>query len=549
MSTQAGLLLAAFGVGVLFDALFLARARREKDRAALRAIELRNSALLRAMPDLMFVHGRDGTYLDYHAKDPSDLLVPPEIFIGKSMADIMPPALHAIFQRCFDEAMETGGPAVAEYDLQVRGELRHYEARVVTGDDETLVSIVRDVTDAKRTTEKLRKSDEFNRRIIESSSDGIKVLDLEGRLKWMSRTALRQVDLEEFTIENLRVPDFLSDNDRQAALAAFARARSGEPGSYQAYAPTTKGNWKWWDVSVSPMTDSEGNVTSLLAVSRDMTERKKAEDALSAAQSELARASRALTLGTLTSAIAHEIGQPLGALLLNARTAERLVSAEPVDVEIVRRVTRDIAQDAMHLSEVVTRVRELFTNVPPKRTLIDLNEVIEEVVGALEKETSPRGVSIRTDLELGLPLIAADRVQMHQVLQNLLRNGVDATTIEADDVARVVTVRSRRVEGMKVQVDVVDRGTGFRPQDVDRLFDPFYSTKPEGMGLGLAMSRMIVGAHGGTLTAHANADRGSTFRFVLAAVSPEAALADIALSSGRNEQIGRSVDDRRMQRS
>jgi PAS domain-containing protein len=226
MSMVAGLLLAAFGVGVLFDALILSRARRAKDRAALRAIELRNSALLRAMPDLMFVHARDGTYLDYHAKDPSDLLAPPEVFIGKRMADIMPPALHAIFQRCFDEAMETGGPAVAEYDLWVRDELRHYEARVVTGDDETLVSIVRDVTDAKRTTEKLRKSDEFNRRIIESSNDGIKVLDLEGRLKWMSRTALRQVDLEEFTIENLRIPDFLSDNDRQAALEALARARS-----------------------------------------------------------------------------------------------------------------------------------------------------------------------------------------------------------------------------------------------------------------------------------------------------------------------------------
>jgi signal transduction histidine kinase len=98
-------------------------------------------------------------------------------------------------------------------------------------------------------------------------------------------------------------------------------------------------------------------------------------------------------------------------------------------------------------------------------------------------------------------------------------------------------------------VEVVDLGTGFRAQDVDRLFDPFYSTKPEGMGLGLAMSRMIVGAHGGTLTAHANADRGSTFRFVLAAASPEAAIGDLALPAARNDQIGRSVDDRRMQRS
>ena len=537
---RAALVLIAVITGILVDAVFLTRARRRKAEAALRASEVRNSALLRAIPDLMFVHSPDGVYLDYHAKDPAELLVPPEQFLGKRISDIMPPALQEMFQRCFDEASQTGGPAVAEYELTVHGEQRHYEVRIVRRDDGALVSIVRDVTEWKRVTEQLRKSEEFNRRIIESSSDGIKVLDLDARLKWMSRTALQQVELEEFTIENLRILDHLSDADRRAAERAFALARSGEPGTYRASALTTKGTPKVWDVVVTPMTDSQGNVTSLLAVSRDITERKKAEEALRDAQAELARASRAMALGALTTSIAHEVGQPLGALLVNARAAERYAMVEPPDLAAVRHVIREIAQNAKRATDVVARVRQLFANAPIKRSLLDLNELIDDVVGAVSHESLQQGVAIRTDLDPRLPPVSGDRVQIQQVLLNLLRNGVEAMSQEVD-VARAVVVRSRRVDPTGAEVAVIDSGSGFRPEDAERIFEPFYTTKTQGMGLGLAMSRMIVGAHGGKLTASRNSDRGATFRFVLGT----AATNDSAVTSElrREEHGGRSAVD------
>src|SRR5690349_11583685 len=162
---------------MFIGALAVNWSRSRRAELALRASEVRHRALLKVIPDLMFVLSRDGDYLDYHAKDPEDLFAPPEIFMGKNMRDIMPPELDALFRERFEEALTTGEPALLEYSLPMGEEEKHFEARIVQRDDGNFASIVRDITDRKRVAEQLRKSEEFNRRIIENSPECIKILE------------------------------------------------------------------------------------------------------------------------------------------------------------------------------------------------------------------------------------------------------------------------------------------------------------------------------------------------------------------------------------
>lgn len=506
---------------LLVGALLINRQRRMRADAERRAGEIRLRALLKAQPDLMFVQTRDGVYEDYHAKNPADLLVPPEQFLGKRMADVLPPDLATMFRRCLDEAMATGGPIVAEYSLTIAGEERHFEARMVRGDDQRVVSIVRDITDRKRVAELLRKSEEFNRRIVEHSTECIKVLDLDGRLKWMNETGLRLLDLEEFSIENQPIEDFFTGAERASAIEAVRAARSGGTGTFHGFSRTTKGRPKWWDVAITPMTNAAGQVESLLAVSRDVTERRNAEEALREAQSELSRVSRLMTAGALTSSIAHEVGQPLTALLVNAQAFQRLLANDTADITALREVVRDIVQEARRASDIIMHVRTLFTKTPPQTASLDLNELVEDVLDLVRRDINRAGIALQADLQPDLPQVVGDRVQLQQVLLNLLRNAVEAMSHEQGSL-RIVAVKTTSLGADSVEVSVIDSGQGFRAGDEERIFDPFYTTKVDGMGLGLAMCRMIIRAHGGQLWATSNKGSGSTFRFALSAAGREA---------------------------
>src|SRR3954469_13662542 len=291
---------------VLIGTLWVSRSRRRRAELALRASEGRHRALLKVIPDLMFVLSRDGVYLDYHAKNPDDLFVPPESFLGKNMRDIMPPHLDARIRECFDEALTTGEPALAEYTLPLGGGEKHFEVRIVQRDDGDFVSIVRDITDRKRAAEQLRKSEEFNRRIIENSPECIKILEPDGVLTYMSPAGMRLLELEELNIQGTNILDYLGPQDRAEGVEALARARAGGIGTFHGMVLARSGREKWVDAVVSPMLDGTGKVESLLAVSRDVTERRAADEALGETRAQVARLNRVMTLGALTSSIAHE---------------------------------------------------------------------------------------------------------------------------------------------------------------------------------------------------------------------------------------------------
>ena len=252
----------------------------------------------------------------------------------------------------------------------------------------------------------------------------------------------------------------------------------------------------------------------------DVTGRKRAEEALLTSQARLEEVSRLMTMGELAASIAHEINQPLATVVTNAQTCERLLHEEPPSLEELHGAVSDIAEAGKRASDVIERIRLLLRKSTPQPTLLDVNEIIREALVWTRTETSNRHIVVRTDLANDLPSVRGDRVQLQQVLINLIRNAADAM-VDVHDRPRTLTLRSRCDDEHEVDIAVVDSGVGIDPKHRTRVFEPFFSTKAEGMGMGLAICRSIVEAYGGRLTAADNQEFGTTIRCVLPAADAE----------------------------
>jgi PAS domain S-box-containing protein len=257
--------------------------------------------------------------------------------------------------------------------------------------------------------------------------------------------------------------------------------------------------------------DQNGQLEYIAAV-RDVTARRLADEALDKARSELAHVARVMTLGTLTASIAHEVNQPLSGIITNASTCVRMLDADPPNVDGARETAKRTIRDGRRASDVISRLRALFTSKEATTELVDLNEATREVIALSRSELERNRVTTRTELADELPPITGDRVQLQQVILNLLRNGSDAMS-RVDDRPRELLFRTEVEEGDRVRVSVQDAGIGFEPQSLDRLFQTFYSTKDDGMGIGLYVSRSIVENHHGRLWATPNDGPGVTFSF------------------------------------
>ena len=255
---------------------------------------------------------------------------------------------------------------------------------------------------------------------------------------------------------------------------------------------------------------------NVLVTLTDITERKRAEEALQKAQAELAHVTRVTTMGELTSSIAHEVNQPLTAIVTNANAALRWLAAQPPNLAEARETVGRIARDGHRASEVVARVRALFRKATTDKSRLDVNDLIQESVALVHGEARRNRAVLRTELADDIPPVMGDRVQLQQVVLNLIINGVEAMGAVTGR-PRELLVRTERDESDGVSVSVRDSGVGFDPRQADRLFDAFHTTKPEGMGMGLSVSRSIIEAHGGRLQAEPNEGHGATFRFTLPA--------------------------------
>ena len=256
------------------------------------------------------------------------------------------------------------------------------------------------------------------------------------------------------------------------------------------------------------------------ALREQLTERKRTEEALREAQAELAHVTRVMTMGELTALIAHEINQPLAAVVTNANACLRWLMGPIPNLDEAREALARITRDGNRASDVIGRIRALVKKSGTEKARLDLNEAIQEVVGLVQSEIQKSGVTLQMELADDLPQILGNRVQLQQVILNLVMNGIEAMDTVTDR-PREMVIRSSAQESDKVLVAVQDSGIGIDSQNLDKIFDTFYTTKPQGMGMGLAISRSIVENHGGRLWVAPNEGRGATFQFTLQACGKE----------------------------
>ena len=256
-----------------------------------------------------------------------------------------------------------------------------------------------------------------------------------------------------------------------------------------------------------------GQIVHLASIA---VERKQAEEALEAlrqSQAELARVSRVTTMGELTASLAHEVNQPIAAATTNANTCLRWLAGDTPNIEEARAAAMRIVKDGKRAAEIISRIRQLFKKGTSQRELVDVNEIIREMIVLLRGETTRYDILVGTHLAADLPQVMADRVQLQQVLMNLMINGIEA--MKDSDGTRELAISSQRIQNEDIIVSITDSGVGLPPQQTEQIFNAFFTTKPHGTGMGLRISRSIVESHGGRLWAADNSPRGASFCFSL----------------------------------
>jgi PAS domain S-box-containing protein len=281
------------------------------------------------------------------------------------------------------------------------------------------------------------------------------------------------------------------------------------------------GVYRWFQTRARPLYDKRGKIVKWCAVATDIEDRKRAEQL----QTDLAHVTRVSTMGELAASISHDLNQPIAASILNADLAMKCLERNPPDLTQVRERTATILEMGMLASHIIDRLRSLYRKEAPKRESLTFNELIGDMVELLRGQATQHAVSLRTDLGANLPNIHGDRVQIQQVLMNLMLNGIKAMS----DTGGVITVKSQLGESGQIEISVNDTGPGLPVGQADRIFDAFFTTKPQGSGMGLAISKSIVESHGGRIWANGDSGHGATFHFTVPAAPAEAGVLVSAL--------------------
>jgi PAS domain S-box-containing protein len=378
-----------------------------------------------------------------------------------------------------------------------------------------------DIDDRKKAEEALRRSERQLRLLIDTVPALVWCATPDGEPSYLNK---RLMDYIGLTLESFDDPK--NRSRRSVAIRTVVHpddipglerhwshsVTTGKSFTFRHRLRRADGLFRWVDGRGEPLRDDDGRIVQWYCVNVDIDDETRMQEALRSTLDRLARASQAASLAEMSASIAHEVNQPLAAVVTNSHACQQWLSADPPNLQRARVVVERVIRDANSAAKVVSRTRALFKRTDSIKTPLDLTEVIFEVLRLMRDEATTKAVRFETDLDINLPPIVADRIQMQQVFVNLLRNGIDAME-SRNEPPRPILIRSRLDGPQTIQVEIRDHGSG--AGDLEKIFEPFFTTKKNGMGMGLAICRSIVEAHEGRLWAVRNDHGGTTFTFTL----------------------------------
>jgi len=424
----------------------------------------------------------------------------------------------AVRERALDLMARSGEPV--ERELRVRrfdGVYRWFHSRMRALRDEhgqvlRWYCISWDIEEHKRAEEALRESEHRLRLIIDTIPALVWVAKPDGSVEYTNQRVLDYFGVPEKDLAQFRWVHAVHPDDADAALRGWLRAVAAEA-SYEATHRhrSADGEYRWFQVRGEPLRDRDGRVLSWYGVTVDIDDRKQMEEALRSTRARLSRATRIATVAELSAAIAHEINQGLAAVVANGHALRRWLSSVSPNLERARLIAERIIRDGNSAADVVRRIRALFKQEAPTKVPLDVNEVIAEVLRLSGDKVRRKSSYVETDLEENLPMTLADRIQIQQVIINLVHNAIESME-DVTNRPRLLSIRSRR-DATNIIVEIRDYGRGL--ENAEKIFEPFFTTKENGMGMGLAICRSIVEAHDGRLSATTSEKQGTTFCFTL----------------------------------